>query len=376
MIFHSLKDKEQLIMVGMMSGTSMDGLDICVAEIGFASMSVDVNLLASDSIPYSEELREKVSNCQKGNAELISQTHFNLGRFMANETKNFLKKNKISIVDAIAMHGQTIFHSNRESSFQIGEPSFISQELDVPVISNFRAADISVGGTGAPLIPIIDKWLFQEEDIGIICLNLGGIANVSFIPASKLDKPILGFDTGPGMALMDEVMLRLRGEYFDRDGARCLIGKSDDRDVEKWMEHYFINALPPKSTGRDIFGPSWIEENIPNLDLINLNDLMATLSLFSAKSIAYNCKRFLPMDLINRVIISGGGIYNKGLINNIEKEFSPISVISSDYYGFDPFMKEALGFAILGVANLKGIPANVPTVTGAKKSVILGKITI
>ncbi len=363
-------------MVGLMSGTSMDGLDICVAEIRLTSKSLDVELLESVSIPYSEELREKVAICQKGNAKLISQTHFNLGKFMASETKLFLKNKNISIVHAVAMHGQTIYHVNGESSLQIGEPSFLAQELEVPVISNFRAADISVGGTGAPLIPIIDKWLFQKKDVGIICLNLGGIANVSFIPPSKLDKPILGFDTGPGMALMDEIMLKVKNEYFDRDGARCLTGKSDKKYIDKWMKNCFINAEPPKSTGRDVFGPTWIKENIPNLDLMNLNDLMATLCLFTAKSISTNCKQFLPLNLVQKVVTSGGGVYNKGLMNYLKKEFHPISVISSKDCGLDPFFKEALGFAILGAANLKGIPANLPTVTGAKKSVILGQITV
>ena len=363
-------------MVGLMSGTSMDGLDICVAEIRLTSLSLDVELIESVSVPYSEELREMVTLCQTGNAKLISQTNYNLGKFMASQTKLFLRNKNISMIHAVAMHGQTIYHVNGESSLQIGEPSFLAQELEVPVISNFRAADISVGGTGAPLIPIIDKWLFQEKDVGIICLNLGGIANVSFIPPSKLDKKILGFDTGPGMALMDEIMLKVKNEYFDRDGASCLAGKPDRKYVDKWMKNHFINALPPKSTGRDVFGPTWIKENIPNLDLMSFNDLMATLCLFTAKSITANCKQFLPLDLVQKVVTSGGGVYNKGLMNYLGKEFHPISVISSKDYGVDPFFKEALGFAILGVANLKGIPANLPTVTGAKKSVILGQITV
>jgi len=287
-----------------------------------------------------------------------------------------LIEQKIGQIDAVGMHGQTIHHISGKSSLQIGEPSFLAQLLEVPVVSDFRAADIAAGGTGAPLIPMVDSWLFQWDAGAVVCLNLGGVANVTFLPPADSGKPITGFDTGPGMALMDEAMKLSTGKMFDDKGAYSMRGVPDIEKVNYWLEHSFIQMAPPKSTGRDSFGLSWMNENAFLPPTQSLDDLMATLSLFTARSVAVNCRQFLPIDSVQQVIVSGGGVYNKAVMNHLEELFVPATLVTSQEYGIDPFMKEALGFAMLGAANLKKIPGNLPSVTGATRRVILGKVTV
>lgn len=371
-----LQEKSPLTMVGLMTGTSMDGLDICVAEVELAEASKSANVVKAGSIPYPRMIRTEVEACLSGNAGVISRTHFSLGKFMAEQTVAFLEMNRLGSVDAVGMHGQTVHHVSGEASLQIGEPSFLAQALGVPVISDFRAADIAAGGTGAPLIPIVDKWLLQSANEAVICLNLGGVANITYLPPRDTGESVLGFDTGPGMALLDEASVELTGKNFDDDGAAAQSGMADDESVEDWLSHRFITAPPPKSTGRDEFGTAWLADNIPEMPAWKVNDLLATLSLFTARSVAVNCRHHLPLDRVHKLIVSGGGIYHKPLMNHLKTEFSPVTVITSADLGIDPFIKEALGFAMLGAAHLKGIPGNLPSVTGASRAVVLGKLTL
>ncbi len=175
---------------------------------------------------------------------------------------------------------------------------------------------------------------------------------------------------------MDEVMGTSTGEKFDDRGARSLRGVPEIEKVNEWLEHPFIQAPPPKSTGRDIFGSLWLKENTIDRQSREPDDLLATLSLFTARSVAVNCRQFLPLDSVQQLIVSGGGVYNEAVMNHLEEQFAPVTLVTSQEYGIDPFMKEALGFAMLGAANLKGIPANLPSVTGAKRQVVLGKVTV
>jgi anhydro-N-acetylmuramic acid kinase len=372
----TLQKKPCLTMVGLMTGTSMDGLDICVAEVDLKEESAQFNVLGKGSVSYSDKMRADVETCLEGDSDVISQTHVSLGRFMAVETEKFLRANELIIIDAIAMHGQTVHHVSGESSLQIGEPSFLAQALNVPVILDFRSADIAAGGTGAPLIPIVDKWLFQRREEAVICMNLGGVANVTYLPSKISDEPILGFDTGPGMGLLDEASKALTGNNFDEDGTLAQAGTAHEKSVEGWLRHSFITASPPKSTGRDEFGADWISEQLPDMKSWKVNDVLATLSLFTAQSVAVNCRENLPLDSVKQILISGGGVYNKSVMNQLKTEFSSISILTSNDFGIDPFMKEALGFAMLGAAHLKGIPGNLPSVTGASEAVILGKLIV
>ncbi|MDP6397309.1 MAG: anhydro-N-acetylmuramic acid kinase [Candidatus Marinimicrobia bacterium] len=371
-----LKDKETLRMVGLMTGTSMDGLDICLADVTFSGNSVQCKMIDSTMIPITKQLQQDIRQALSSSTEIVTRVHYDLGRFLAARTERFLTETGIGDIDAVAMHGQTIHHVSGEATLQIGEPSFLSEVLGVPVVSDFRARDIAAGGTGAPLIPAVDKWLLQRETEAVVCLNLGGIANVTFLPAKNSDADVMGFDTGPAMSLLDEAASQLLNETFDSDGKKALSGEPNEESVAHWMTDGFIQAEPPKSTGRDYFGAHWLKKNLPDLNQWEIANLLASLSLFTARSVAVNCRQFLQMQNVKEIIVSGGGVHNRAVMQNLEKEFATISVVGSDSYGIDPDMKEAVGFAILGAAYLKEIPGNIPSVTGASRSVILGKMTI
>ena len=371
-----LKDKETLRMVGLMTGTSMDGLDICLADVTFSDNSVQCRMIDSTMIPITKQLQQDIRQALSSSTEIVTRVHYDLGRFFAARTERFLTETGIGDIDAVAMHGQTIHHVSGEATLQIGEPSFLAEVLGVPVVSDFRARDIAAGGTGAPLIPAVDKWLLQRETEAVVCLNLGGIANVTFLPAKNSDADVMGFDTGPAMSLLDEAASQLLNETFDSDGKKALSGEPNEESVAHWMTDGFIQAEPPKSTGRDYFGAHWLKKNLPDLNQWEFANLLASLSLFTARSVAVNCRQFLPMQNVKEIIVSGGGVHNRAVMQNLEKEFATISVVGSDSYGIDPDMKEAVGFAILGAAYLKEIPGNIPSVTGASRSVILGKMTI
>ena len=376
MTLSDLKNKQTLRMVGLMTGTSMDGLDICVADITFAGDSVQFRTVGFTTVLFTEKLREDIRQALAGPTHLVTRVHYDLGRFYAEQTDHFLTDAAIGDIDAVAMHGQTIHHISGEATLQIGEPSFLAEVLTVPVVSDFRARDISIGGTGAPLIPIVDKWLLQRETEAVICLNLGGIANVTYLPAKNSNEDLSGFDTGPGMALLDEAANHLLGDVLDEGGNKALSGTPDEEAVAHWMEDSFVIAKPPKSTGRDYFGPAWLEKYISDLTDWDSSDLLASLSLFTARSVAVNCQKFLPIQNVEEIIVSGGGAYNRAVMKSLEKEFSLVSIVTSDTFGIDPHIKEALGFAVLGAAYLKGIPGNSPAVTGASRPVVLGKLTV
>ena len=374
-IFQKLKNKHPLRILGMMSGTSMDGLDLSVVDVDFHGVSARFVTRAFDTIPFPSRLREGIQLSLSGSTEQVCRTHYDLGRFYAERTEQFLSKSHIQGIDAAGMHGQTVFHVSGEATLQIGEPSFLAERLGVPVVSDFRSRDISVGGTGAPLIPIVDKWIFQKEYESVVCLNLGGIANVSFLPPRLSGKPVLGFDTGPGMALLDEAIARLSGKKYDEHGSYALAGVPNEELVNRWIDDEFVSQIPPKSTGRDYFGANWLKDHVKNLEAWNLEDLLATLSLFTARSVALNCRRFISMTDLKRIIVSGGGVHNGAVMKMLSQEFSPIRVMSSDTLGVNPDMKEGLGIAILTAAYFKEIPGNIPSVTGALRPVILGKLT-
>ncbi|MFQ6615483.1 MAG: anhydro-N-acetylmuramic acid kinase [Fidelibacterota bacterium] len=370
-----LKNKRPLCMIGLMSGTSMDGLDICQVEVDFRGDSVDFDVKGYRTQPFPSRLREAIAAALTGKAEEISSLHYRLGRFYAERASRFILESKSNHIDAVAMHGQTLYHSSGEHTLQVGEPSFLAEALGVPVISDFRARDIAVGGTGAPLIPIVDKWIFQREKEAVICLNLGGIGNITYLPSRLSGHPVVGFDTGPGMCLLDEAVWKLGRKKLDRGGSLALKGQPMEDWVDRWMEDEFVRMKPPKSTGRDRFGTAWLDANLPGNQENRLEDTLASLSLFTARSVVLNCRQFTDLRPVKAVIVSGGGVHHGCMMEMLNREFAPVDVVLSSDLGVDCDMKEALGFALLGAAFLKGIPGNLPSVTGASRPVLLGKLT-
>ena len=369
----NLYSKEIIRTAGLMTGTSMDGLDIVIADISLKK-NVHYQLIDDVCIPYPNNLKEKIRDAvyNPEKDHLILDDY--LGQWYADILYNYLQSKKINNIELIGSHGQTIYHISGKSSLQIGSPQYMAKKLNVPVISDFRTADIDSGGTGAPLMPKIDEWLFRNNDYSVITLNLGGIANVTFLP-SIVSEDIIGFDTGPGMSLLDEAYLRKFNDGFDDKGELSLKGNVDRKLVYKWLKQSYFIQSPPKSTGRDQFGINWVNKHIKDLDRLNFEDQLASLSFLTAKSVFLGCERFIKDHNVSKIIISGGGAHHRCIMKFLKDLFNPIQVVPSSKLDISIDSKEALGFAIFAVAHIKKIPGNIPSVTGANNPAILGKMT-
>jgi len=371
----NIENTQVIRTVGLMTGTSMDGLDISIADIGLRKNKADFNVIRTTSIPYPNDLQFQIRQTVYDTGKDTNALDRDLGIWFANKLFEYLHSESIENIELIGSHGQTIHHVSGQSSLQIGDPSFLAGKFNVPVISDFRTADIHAGGTGAPLMPRVDEWLFRNIDTAIITLNLGGIANVTLLPCIN-NGDVIGFDTGPGMALLDETYLVESKEGIDLGGELALKGNADKRLVNNWIKAPYFLELPPKSTGRDQFGIDWLADHRHELDSLTIVDKLATLSLFTAKSVFLACEDFIRDNKVEHVVISGGGIHHSCVMKHLVEQFSPIALVPSDELDVSADGKEALGFAILAVAHVKGIPGNIPSVTGAKKALVLGKMTL
>ena len=371
----NIENTQVIRTVGLMTGTSMDGLDISIADIGLRKNKADFNVIRTTSIPYPNDLQFQIRQSVYDTGKDTNALDRDLGIWFADKLFEYLHSESIENIELIGSHGQTIHHVSGKLSLQIGDPSFLAGKFNVPVISDFRTADIHAGGTGAPLMPRVDEWLFRNIDTAIITLNLGGIANVTLPPCIN-NGDVIGFDTGPGMALLDETYLVESKEGIDLGGELALKGNADKRLVNNWLKAAYFLELPPKSTGRDQFGINWLADHRNELATLNLQDQLATLSLFTAKSVFLACEDFIRDHQVEHVVISGGGMHHSCVMKHLVERFSPIALVPSDELGVSVDGKEALGFAILAVAHVKGIPGNIPSVTGAKKALVLGKMTL
>jgi len=371
----NIENTQVIRTVGLMTGTSMDGLDISIADIGLRKNKADFNVIRTTSIPYPNDLQFQIRQSVYDTGKDTNALDRDLGIWFADKLFEYLHSESIDNIELIGSHGQTIHHVSGQSSLQIGDPSFLAGKFNVPVISDFRTADIHAGGTGAPLMPRVDEWLFRNIDTAIITLNLGGIANVTLLPCIN-NGDVIGFDTGPGMALLDETYLVESKEGIDLGGELALKGNADKRLVNNWIKAPYFLELPPKSTGRDQFGIDWLADHRHELDSLTIVDKLATLSLFTAKSVFLACEDFIRDNKVEHVVISGGGIHHSCVMKHLVEQFSPIALVPSDELDVSADGKEALGFAILAVAHVKGIPGNIPSVTGAKKALVLGKMTL
>ena len=359
--------------LGLMSGTSMDGLDCGLFDISLTSdYQLDWKLIDFKTIPYSKKIRNILAKSIYSKYDINQNLDDELGRVFVSFINKFLKDRSVEIISS---HGQTISHKDGISSTQIGNPLFIYKEYNVPVIYNFRQADIDAGGNGAPLMPFLDWLLFRNENMEIVTINIGGISNISYIPASSNREEICGFDTGPGMALIDETCRLYLSVNMDKDGFYASKGEVNNELLNQLMSHKFISKVPPKSTGRDIFGVNLIKEVHKERPDIAIEDLLRTFCAFTAKSIAVNLKIFLNLEgFKSDVIMSGGGIHHPVLMNDIQKYLPMANIKLADDYGISSNMKESLLMAVLAVARFQDMPANMPSVTGSYKETILGDI--
>lgn len=372
--------------IGLMSGTSLDGIDIALTEIESEDQIQSVTCIQGATYPLPQQLVEKIhmildeTMCT---ARVISSVHFELAVAYSDAVKRFCEEYKIdsSTISLIASHGQTVYHINDEegyhpSSLQLGDGSVLSTLTGIPVVSNFRNADIAVGGTGAPLVPFADYVLFQGVKTGLVLHNIGGISNLTILPKKRSLSSIIAFDTGPGNMIIDEAMLKLFDRHYDVDGMVASKGTIHKDIVDHIVLHPYHQVVPPKSTGREQFGRQYTVQLLEQYSNLPKEDIIASITYATAVTMIDAYKRYvLPHHDITTIVLSGGGMYNKTLVKHLQSGLPNITITTSDTYGIDGSYKEAIAFAILGHQTLHHLPSNVPSATGASKPVVLGQIS-
>jgi anhydro-N-acetylmuramic acid kinase len=404
---------------GIMSGTSLDGIDVAIVDIGRKRGGVRIAPVAFRSTPYPKAVREAllaVSNSTTHTAT-IARLNFLLGELYASALIDTCRRARVRLasVELCGMHGQTIFHEGGAveylgrriaSTLQIGEAAVVAERTGIRVISNFRERDIAAGGQGAPLVPFVDYRLFRDLRIDRIALNIGGIANITVIPAGvgqailspavkvgrpilstavKVGRPILSpaFDTGPGNIVIDALVAHhTHGRLlFDRDGRIARNGKVDEPLLESLLRDPYFALAPPKSCGREQYGSEFVNRLIATG--LPLPDLIATATEFTARSIAYGIglgsslsktrNHKARSQLTGELIVSGGGVHNRWIMRRLHELLPDFAIASSGTHGIDPDAKEAIAFAILAYEHVYGRRANLPSATGARHAVLLGK---
>lgn len=379
------------LVVGLSSGTSFDGIDAALVRVSGCGDGLAAELVRFACVPFDDPLRARIAGATGADAAKIARLSFDLGEAFADAALRVIVESGLAPADVhlIGSHGQTIYHEPPAGgrsgvTLQIGEADVIAERTGVTTVADFRTADVAAGGSGAPLIPLIDWLLFRDPAEARLLLNLGGIANVTYVTPDLGD--VRAFDTGPGNALTDEIVRAATGgrEPFDRDGAQALRGAPDEGAVEEFLRHPYFSAPPPKSTGKETFGAEAVrtlarlaghEEPIAALPDSAIDDLLATAAMVTARSVR-EAVRFLPeVPPLARVVASGGGVKNGAIMEGLAGLFAPTPVESLAAFGMDPDAKEAVGFALLANETIAGRPGNVPKATGAARPVVLGKVS-
>jgi anhydro-N-acetylmuramic acid kinase len=370
---------------GIMSGTSLDGVDVAIVDIPGKdkpgkSLKAPIKLVAFASIPYSPRVRARilaVSNAEC-HTSAISILNFELGELYAKAVLETCRRRKVAreSIELIGCHGQTIHHQGggvTPCTLQIGEASVIAERLGIPVVSDFRTRDIAAGGQGAPLVPFVDYLLFRSATRSRIVLNIGGIANITVLPRSARPEDVIAFDTGPGNMVIDQLVALAthNRQSFDKDGAIAADSHMNRLLLDRILKDPWYSAAPPKTTGREQYGDSFIRRLLATE--LPVNDLIATATVLTAATIAIGIERFAPGG--HEVIASGGGVHNRQLMAQIEAFLPGFRVTTTAEYGLDPDAKEALAFAVLACRTWHRQTGNLPSATGARRAVLLGKVT-
>jgi len=367
--------------LGLISGTSMDGITGAMTEITGGNQ-LSVNLLSHETTPYPEDLKVRLmSLTEDGSVEELCRANFEVGERFAKAAKEIINSSSCEPA-LIGSHGQTVCHlprtKERDATYtlQIGEPDVIAERTGVTTIGDFRTRDVAAGGEGAPLIPYFDFKLLQSDSSNRAAVNLGGIANVTHLPAGGSIEDVLAFDTGPANMVLDQLVRDLTDgkKEFDEGGKIAGRGTVHEELLSRLMEHPFIEKQPPKTTGRKHFGKYFARKVLDKGKKLGLRDedLLATATAFSAESLARNIDLYLgPID---ELIIAGGGAKNDTLVGELEDRID-LSVDHIEDFGIPSEAKEAVGFAILAYETYNGRPSNVPGATGARSCVQLGKIS-
>jgi len=377
--------------IGLMSGTSADGVDAALVEIGPENDRPALRLVAWDTLPYPPGLRERIlAAATAGSSEEVCHLNAYLGELFAEAATRVAQRAGVGLadVDLIGSHGQTIHHLPAvrhegahavRSSLQIGEPAVIAERTGVTTVADFRPRDLAAGGEGAPLTPIVHHALFARPDRGRVILNLGGIANVTVLPAGAPSSAVAGFDTGPGNVLLDE-FVRTAGLAdcgYDEDGRLAAAGRIQPDLLSDLLRHPFLRRRPPKSTGREAFGPAFVTQFRGRLPAAGVKDRdgLATLAAFTVEAVVQNLRDFVfPGTTVHELVVTGGGARNGFVMRRLAESLPERTVVSSDDIGFPGRALEAVAFAWLAYLTATGQPGNLPAVTGACGPRILGCI--
>jgi anhydro-N-acetylmuramic acid kinase len=405
--------KKAMTVAGVMSGTSADGVNVALVRIGDGADTGSrpahltasafrgqksprhIKLVGHAEYSYPKEVQSAIlaaMNASRASVADLARLNFLLGELYA-EAVLATQRQFQARVQLVGCHGQTLYHQGERQNFlghslaatwQTGEAAVIAARVGAPVISDFRAADIAAGGKGAPLVPYLDYLLFRDSRVGRIVQNIGGIANLTAIPARGAADDVIAFDTGPGNMVMDAATRRLFGRPFDRDGRIAARGRPLEQVIEKVLRHDFFRRKPPKTAGREEFGREFVRDFLESCGRSRKQDVVATAAALTARSIADAVRRFVvkpagsaPKKAFREMILSGGGTKNPTLVAMLTGALAPLAVHLrfSDEFGLPSEAKEAVAFAVLAFETWHRRPSNVPAATGAKRTAVLGKIS-
>jgi anhydro-N-acetylmuramic acid kinase len=386
--------KKAMIVAGVMSGTSADGIDVALVRMKLRCRT-RFELLGYAEHPYSKNARTAVlaaMNASRASVADLSRLNFLLGELYSEAVLATERQFRVK-VDLVGCHGQTLYHQGESQHFlgrklaatwQTGEAAIVAARVGVPVVSDFRPADIAAGGKGAPLVPFLDYMLFRDARVGRIAQNIGGIANLTAIPANAPASHVVAFDTGPGNMVIDAVTEKLFGQPFDHGGRIAATGKVLDKILQEMLQHAFFRKQPPKTAGREEFGREFVDHFLQTCKGCRKEDVVATATAMTVKSIADAVRRFVlkkpnsaRKPAFHEMILSGGGAKNSTLVAMLTGELTLLRLQPrfSDEFGLPSAAKEAVAFAVLAHETWHRRASNVPSATGAKRAAVLGKVS-
>ena len=386
-----------MIVAGVMSGTSADGIDVALVRVQGRGFRSRLELLAHYQFPYPSDVRRAVlaaMNARSVSVADLARLNFLLGDLYADAVRTAQRRARLRC-ELVGCHGQTLYHQGNSKPYlgrrvactwQTGEAAIIAAKIGVPVVSDFRPADLAVGGKGAPLVPFLDYVLYRHRRYGRIVQNLGGIGNLTAIPPRALPEQVIAFDTGPGNMVIDAVSEQLFHKPFDRNGRLAARGEPIERVLRELLRHLFFRQKPPKTAGREQFGREFVRELLRLCRRADDNDIIATATALTARSVGIAVRRFvLPLvesedpkpARFREFVVSGGGTKNATLMRMIREELAPLKmrVRTTDDFGLPSDAKEATAFALLAYQTWRRLPSNVPSATGAERLTILGKVS-
>jgi anhydro-N-acetylmuramic acid kinase len=392
--------KKHMIVAGVMSGTSADGINVALVRIAQGRVHTNrstpaFELLGHAEYSYDKKVRAAVlsaMNASRISVADLARLNFLLGELYADAVLAAERKIRVK-AELAGCHGQTLYHQGEPQTFlgrkiaatwQTGEAAIIAARVGVPVVSDFRPADMAAGGKGAPLVPFLDYLLFRDARVGRIVQNIGGIANLAAIPANADANDVIAFDTGPGNMVIDAVTEKLFGQSYDRGGRIAASGNVLKTVIDTILRHDFFRRTPPKTAGREEFGREFVREFLQLCGRCKKQDAVATATALTAESIADAVRRYPTQKAVSarnqpfhEMILSGGGAKNATLVSMLTSELAPLGLRlrSSDEFGLPSAAKEAVAFAVLAHETWHRRPSNVPSATGAKRAAVLGKIS-